>query len=183
MKCRIRPVLMKRSFSSLLEVSGFPLLVRRTSQYGAEPARLARWHYELSAALVLVARPSDERNGDREFLYLHVMRWQSVHTGSIPSRCLVRRRGSAASLFIRTGRAVTDGFCISPAGFTFIDQTGEIRAPASGIWIKGWECSERRPAKAENDWPSSSFRHQAVAAPMSPCPSNRGPHTAWSSAA
>jgi hypothetical protein len=76
---------------------------------------------------------TNERDGDREFLYLHFMRWQSAHWINTPPT-----PGEASwvgSELIHTDwrRVATEGFCISPAGFTSIEQMSEVRAPPSGI--------------------------------------------------
>ena len=67
---------------------------------------------------------TNERDGDREFLYLHFMRWQSAHwinSPPVPGEAVWVGRE-----LIHTDwrHAVTKGFCISPAGFTSIDQIG-----------------------------------------------------------
>jgi hypothetical protein len=63
---------------------------------------------------------TNEQDGDREFLYLHFMRWQSAHWINNPPVA-----GEAAWVgreIIHTDwrKAATDGFSISPAGFTSI---------------------------------------------------------------
>jgi hypothetical protein len=63
---------------------------------------------------------TNERDGEREFLYLHFMRWQSAHWINNPPV-----PGEAAWVghdIIHTDwrKAATDGFSISPAGFTSI---------------------------------------------------------------
>jgi hypothetical protein len=63
---------------------------------------------------------TNERDGNREFLYLHFMRWQSAHWINSPPV-----PGEAAWVgheIIHTDwrKAATDGFSISPAGFTSI---------------------------------------------------------------
>ncbi|MFY9820722.1 MAG: DUF6625 family protein [Thermoanaerobaculia bacterium] len=66
-------------------------------------------------------RLTNERDADREFLYLHFMRWQSGRWMSDPPL-----PGEAAWLSLERiihvdwRRAATEGFCISPAGFTQI---------------------------------------------------------------
>jgi hypothetical protein len=66
-------------------------------------------------------RLTNERDGDREFLYLHFMRWQSAHWINDPPV-----PGEAAwvgcDIIHLDWRAAADGFCISPRGFTPIDQ-------------------------------------------------------------
>ena len=63
-------------------------------------------------------RLTNERDADREFLYLHFMRWQSGRWINDPPQ-----PGEAAwverdIIQMDWRRAVTDGFCISPEGFT-----------------------------------------------------------------
>ena len=64
-------------------------------------------------------RLTNERDAGREFLYLHFMRWQSARWMSDPPA-----PGEAAWLsldriiHVDWRRAATEGFCISPAGFT-----------------------------------------------------------------
>ena len=66
-------------------------------------------------------RLTNERDGEREFLYLHFMRWQSAHWINNPPV-----PGEAAwvgrELIHLDWRRAADGFCISPEGFTPIDQ-------------------------------------------------------------
>jgi hypothetical protein len=64
---------------------------------------------------------TNERDGGREFLYLHFMRWQSARWMTVPPQ-----PGDAAWVgrdIIHTDwrLARTGGFCISSAGFTAID--------------------------------------------------------------
>jgi hypothetical protein len=62
---------------------------------------------------------TNERDGEREFLYLHFMRWQSARWINNPPQ-----PGEAAwvgrDIIRMDWRRATDGFCVSPAGFTAI---------------------------------------------------------------
>jgi hypothetical protein len=76
---------------------------------------------------------TNERDGDREFLYLHFMRWQSAHwinTPPVPGEAVWVGR---EIIHTEWRRAVSEGFCISPAGFTPIGPKSEMRTPASGV--------------------------------------------------
>ena len=65
-------------------------------------------------------RLTNERDGAREFLYLHFMRWQSARWISDP-----RAPGEAAwvgrDIIHLDWRCAAEGFCISPQGFTAIE--------------------------------------------------------------
>jgi hypothetical protein len=62
---------------------------------------------------------TNERDGEREFLYLHFMRWQSARWINDPPQ-----PGEAAwagrDIIQMDWRRSADGFCVSPAGFTAI---------------------------------------------------------------
>jgi len=79
-------------------------------------------------------RLTNERDGDREFLYLHFMRWQSDRWISDPPS-----PGEAAWLrlprivHVDWRRAAVEGFCVSPEGFTNI---GLSTAPSSSVLIR-----------------------------------------------
>ena len=64
-------------------------------------------------------RLTNERDGEREFLYLHFMRWQSARWINDPPQ-----PGEAAwagrDIIRMDWRRAADGFCVSPAGFTAI---------------------------------------------------------------
>lgn len=67
-------------------------------------------------------RLTNERDGDREFLYLHFMRWQSarwINDPPAPGEAAWVGRDRIVDVDWR--RAGDDGFCISPEGFTAID--------------------------------------------------------------
>ena len=64
-------------------------------------------------------RLTNERDGAREFLYLHFMRWQSAHwinNPPVPGEAAWMGR----DIIHMDWRQVGDGFCISPEGFTAI---------------------------------------------------------------
>ncbi len=79
-------------------------------------------------------RLTNERDGEREFLYLHFMRWQSDRWISDPPS-----PGEAAWLrlprivHVDWRSAAAEGFCISPEGFTKI---GLSTAPPSSVLIR-----------------------------------------------
>jgi hypothetical protein len=63
-------------------------------------------------------RLTNDRDGDREFLYLHFMRWQSARWSNDPPQ-----PGEAAwvgrdIIHVDWRQGAADGFCISPRGFT-----------------------------------------------------------------
>jgi hypothetical protein len=64
-------------------------------------------------------RLTNERDGEREFLYLHFMRWQSARWINDPPQ-----PGEAAwvgrDIIQMDWRRAADGFCVSPAGFAAI---------------------------------------------------------------
>ncbi len=63
---------------------------------------------------------TNERDADREFLYLHFMRWKSDQysaASSAPGQGAWLRPPRLVNV---DWRAAVDGFCISPAGFTCI---------------------------------------------------------------
>lgn len=76
-------------------------------------------------------RLTNERDGDREFLYLHFMRWKYDRWMRDPPE-----PGEAAWLGLKRivhfdwRLAATEGFCISPEGFTAIDSSGSPLSPA-----------------------------------------------------
>jgi hypothetical protein len=82
-------------------------------------------------------RLTNERDGEREFLYLHFMRWQSAHwinNPPVPGEAIWVGR---EIIHFDWRRAAADGFCISPEGFASIDQPGlashsEIHIPSRG---------------------------------------------------
>jgi hypothetical protein len=62
---------------------------------------------------------TNERDGGREFLYLHFMRWQSGRwQPDFPAPGEAAWVGLEQIVRLDWRLAVTDGFCISPAGFT-----------------------------------------------------------------
>jgi hypothetical protein len=63
---------------------------------------------------------TSERDGDRDFLYLHFMRWKSTRWANKPP--LPGEGAWIGRELIHTDwrQAANDGFCISPAGFTSI---------------------------------------------------------------
>lgn len=66
-------------------------------------------------------RLTNERDGEREFLYLHFMRWQSgrwMPNPPAPTEAAWLRLERIVQVDWR--RAATEGFCISPEGFTEI---------------------------------------------------------------
>jgi hypothetical protein len=66
-------------------------------------------------------RLTNERDGAREFLYLHFMRWQSgrwMPNPPAPTEAAWVQLERVVHVDWRT--AITEGFCISPAGFTRI---------------------------------------------------------------
>jgi len=69
---------------------------------------------------------TNERDGSRDFLYLHFMRWKSTRWINNPP--LPGEGAWVGRKFIDADwrRAATEGFCISPAGFTSIGATSAI---------------------------------------------------------
>ena len=67
-------------------------------------------------------RLTNERDGDREFLYLHFMRWQSAHWINDPPVPGEAAWVGCDIIHLDWRAAAADGFCISPRGFTPIDQ-------------------------------------------------------------
>ena len=79
---------------------------------------------------------TNERDGEREFLYLHFMRWQSERwKADLPAA------GEAAWLDLQQvvqldwRVAAVNGFCISPAGFALIGPENPVNAKRSGSAI------------------------------------------------
>ncbi|AMN43139.1 DUF6625 family protein [Rhodoplanes sp. Z2-YC6860] len=69
---------------------------------------------------------TNERDGSRDFLYLHFMRWKSTRWINNPP--LPGEGAWVGRKFVDADwrRAATEGFCISPAGFTAIGATSAI---------------------------------------------------------
>lgn len=66
-------------------------------------------------------RLTNERDGDREFLYLHFMRWQSDRwMSNPPAPGEGAWQGLERVVHLTWQRAAAQGFCISPEGFTEI---------------------------------------------------------------
>jgi hypothetical protein len=68
-------------------------------------------------------RLTNERDGAREFLYLHFMRWQSGRWLSNPPAPTEAAWTRLDRLVHVDWRQATEGFCISPDGFTPLAQT------------------------------------------------------------
>jgi len=66
-------------------------------------------------------RLTNDQDGDREFLYLHFMRWKYDH---YESNTPASGEGAWLELdriiHVDWRHAVSDGFCVSPEGFTSI---------------------------------------------------------------
>jgi hypothetical protein len=67
-------------------------------------------------------RLTNDRDGERGFLYLHFMRWQSAHWINDPPLPDEAAWVGREILRVDWRRAARDGFCISREGFTPIDQ-------------------------------------------------------------
>jgi len=78
-------------------------------------------------------RLTNERDGEREFLYLHFMRWQSdrwISDPPAPGEAAWQRLERINQVDWR--RAAAEGFWISPEGFTPADPGGQAESSASG---------------------------------------------------
>jgi hypothetical protein len=79
-------------------------------------------------------RLTNERDGEREFLYLHFMRWQSDRwISDPPSPGEAAWLGLSRIVQVDWRRAAAEGFCVSPEGFTNI---GLSTAPSSFVLIR-----------------------------------------------
>jgi hypothetical protein len=64
-------------------------------------------------------RLTNAADGERDFLYLHVMRWRSLrHAGAMPAATEGAWTRLDQIVKLDWGRAGRDGFCISPDGIT-----------------------------------------------------------------
>jgi hypothetical protein len=76
-------------------------------------------------------RLTNERDGEREFLYLHFMRWQSdrwILNPPAPGEAAWLRLERIVHVDWR--RAAAEGFCVSPEGFTRIGTATSLPSPA-----------------------------------------------------
>ena len=80
-------------------------------------------------------RLTNEHDGEREFLYLHFMRWQSARWVNKPP-ALGEAAWAGRNIIHLDWRLAAEGFCISPQGFTSMARNGtagkeDIAATAS----------------------------------------------------
>lgn len=66
---------------------------------------------------------TNDRDGERQFLYLHFMRWQSARWINDPPQPGEAAWAGREIIHTDWRSACRDGFCISPAGFTSIDSS------------------------------------------------------------
>jgi hypothetical protein len=79
-------------------------------------------------------RLTNERDGEREFLYLHFMRWKSERwMGKTPAPGEGAWLRLPRVVQVDWQRAAAEGFCISPEGFTELGPTAAVKPPAPYI--------------------------------------------------
>jgi tetratricopeptide (TPR) repeat protein len=77
---------------------------------------------------------TNERDGEREFLYLHFMRWQSPRWINDPPQPGEAMWVGREIVHMDWRLAGSEGFCISPAGFTSIDPSSQpVGRPAHPV--------------------------------------------------